>query len=219
MTPTVAFYFDPISPYAWLASRQLNRFQDTGAQFDFKPVLFAALLDANGQRGPAEIPSKRAYIMRDVLRIASRLGIPFEGPPTHPYNPLRALRACIAVPHLDERQRFAIALMDAAWSRGLDITEEQVIATVAAGCGLDGPALVAQSVSPEVKQQLTDATSAALAAGVFGVPTFCYQNELFWGSDRLDDLLWTLQGHIFDENKLERVLARPASATRRLSVR
>jgi 2-hydroxychromene-2-carboxylate isomerase len=218
MNPTVAFYFDPISPYAWLASRQLNRFQDTGARFDFKPVLFAALLDANGQRGPAEIPAKRAYIMRDVLRIASRLGIPFEGPPTHPYNPLRALRACIAVPDPEERQRFAIALMDAAWSRGLDITEEKVITTVAAGCGLDGPALVAKSVSPEVKQQLIDATQNALAAGVFGVPTFCYQNELFWGSDRLDDVLWTLQGHIVDENKLEQVLARPASATRRLSV-
>jgi 2-hydroxychromene-2-carboxylate isomerase len=219
MPPTVEFYFDPISPYVWLAARQLDRFRDTAAQFEFKPILFAALLNAHGQPGPAEIPSKRAYIMRDVSRIAARLGFPFEGPPTHPFNPLRPLRMCTAVTDLADRQRFAIGLVDAAWSRGLDITEDSILANVAADCGLDGAALLAQSTTPEVKQQLIDATNTAISLGVFGVPTLRYASELFWGSDRLNDLQWRLQGHAVDERKLEIMLARPASATRRPSAR
>lgn len=106
--PHVGFYFDPISPYAWLAARQRRRIEDAGARLDFRPVLLAGLQIANETKGPAEVPSKREYTMRDVLRIATRLKIPFRGPPTHPFNPLRGLRMCIALDGV-ERARFAVA--------------------------------------------------------------------------------------------------------------
>ena len=217
MTPSriVEFYFDPISPYAWLAARQCGRLDAAGVQLDFRPVLFGALLAAHGNKGPAELPAKRAYTMRDVLRIAAQLGVPVKGPPTHPFNPLRALRMCIALDDAHARRRFGLALMDAAWEHGHDLTDDAVLVGIARDCALDGAALLARAGEADVKQRLLDATSAAVAAGIFGVPTYRIDGEIFWGTDRIDALLWTLRGHTIDESLLATVLARPASAVRK----
>ncbi|HTN49930.1 MAG TPA: 2-hydroxychromene-2-carboxylate isomerase [Burkholderiaceae bacterium] len=212
--PIVEFYFDPISPYAWLAARQCARLDPVG-RLEFRPVLFAGLLSAHGNKGPAELPAKRAYTMRDVIRCAGRLGVPMRGPPTHPFNPLRALRMCTALDDPLKRRRFALALFEAAWERGLDLTDDAVLAHVAADCGLDSAELLARAADPEIKRRLAEATEAAIAAGVFGVPTFCVDGELFWGADRIDAVLWRLQGHRTDEALLGEVLARPASAARK----
>ena len=215
MSRTVTFYFDPVSPYSWLAARQIERLDGAGVRTHFQPVLFAGLLMAHGTKGPAEIAVKRAYTMRDVLRIASRLGLPVTGPPTHPFNPLRALRMCIAVDDADERRRFAIALLEGAWARGVDLTDDAVLRRLATECALDGDALLARAGDESIKRRLIDSTDAAVAAGVFGVPTFAIDGELFWGEDRIDALLWRLQGHTIDESLLSTVLARPASAARK----
>jgi 2-hydroxychromene-2-carboxylate isomerase len=213
--PTIEFYFDPISPYSWLAARQRDRIEATGARLDFRPVLFGAILSAHGTQGPAEIPAKRAYTMRDVLRIATRLGVPVEGPPTHPFNPLRALRMCIALEHPEHRRRFGLALMDGAWERGLQLEDDAVLVRLAGECELDGRALLARTAEPQIKRRLADATQAAIDAGIFGVPTFRWLGEIFWGEDRIDALLWRVQGHAIDEALLARVMERPASVVRK----
>lgn len=215
MPASIDFWFDPISPFAWLASRDLARIDATGATLVFRPVLFAGLLNAHGTVGPAEVPAKREQTFRDVLRSADRLGLPLAGPPTHPFNPLRALRMCIALDDAAARRAFGQALLDGAWARGLDLESDEVLRGLAADCGLDGGALLAAATTPAVKQWLVDATQAAVAAGIFGVPSFVLDGEIFWGSDRIDALLWRLAGHRTDEARLARMLARPASAARR----
>jgi 2-hydroxychromene-2-carboxylate isomerase len=211
----VAFYFDPISPYAWLAGLQVTRLDAAGLQVDFKPVLFAGLLAAHGTKGPAEVPAKRAYTFRDVMREAASLGVQVAGPPTHPFNPLRALRMCIAVDESPARRRFGLALMDAAWKRGLDLGAPEQPARIAAECGLDGVALAARADDPAVKQRLAAETNAAVSAGIFGVPTFFYEGEIFWGADRIDAVVRRAAGQTIDEGELTAKLARPASATRK----
>lgn len=206
-TPLVTFYFDPVSPYAWLAANALARVEAAGAQITFQPVLFAALLNAHGNIGPAEVPAKRAYIFRDVMREAARAGLGFKGPPGHPFNPLQALRMCLALTRQDERRRFALAVMNACWERGEDISDAAVLLQVAAGCGLSGPALQAASQQPAVKAQLASETEKAIGDGVFGVPTLRVDNELFWGADRIDALIRHLQGQRIDERGLADFLA------------
>jgi 2-hydroxychromene-2-carboxylate isomerase len=178
-------------------------------------VLFAGLLAAHGGKGPAEVPAKRAYTMRDVLRVAARLGVPAAFPPTHPFNPLRALRMCIAVDGHDARRRFAVALMDAAWQGGRDLADDAALRDIARACALDGDTLLARAGDLEVKKRLLDATAAAVTAGIFGVPTWRVGDELFWGADRIDALVWHLHGHGIDEDLLANILARPASAVRK----
>lgn len=215
MTQPVEFYFDPVSPYSWLAARQIDRVEAAGAAVEFRPVLFAGMLAAHGNKGPAEMPAKRAYTMRDVLRTAARLGLPVQGPPTHPFNPLRALRICIALDDAGARRRFGLALMDGAWARGLDIAADAVLSALAQECALDGRGLLARANDADVKQRLIDATNAAIAAGIFGVPTFRVDGEIFWGADRIESLLWRLQGGAIDESLFATMLARPASAVRK----
>jgi len=212
----VAFYFDPISPYAWLAGLQVARLDAAGLQLEFKPVLFAGLLAAHGTKGPAEVPAKRLYTFRDVMRQAAGLGARMTGPPAHPFNPLRALRMCISIEDAGARRRFGLALMDAAWGRGLDLTSPGDLVRIADESGLDGAALSLRADDPTVKERLAVQTSAAVTAGIFGVPTFVCAGEIFWGADRIDAVLRRAAGHTIDEALLATALARPAAAARKI---
>lgn len=215
--PVVRVYADPVSPYAWLALRDLRRLQDAGATIDVVPVLFAGLLDAHGTIGPAETPVKRRYLYRDVMREAARRGLPFAGPPGHPFNPLLALRMCTAVGDAAQRTRLAVALAAACWESGLDISNAGVACQAANDAGFDGAALLALAATVPVKNDLKAATKGAAADGVFGVPTFRIEgvHELFWGADRIDTLLWRLAGNGIDEALLSAFGAREPMATRK----
>ena len=102
----VTYYFDYISPYAYLAWTQVHRVAAPhGRAVESVPVLFAALLDANGQKGPAEIPRKRVYLFKDVIRSAHSLGEPIAPPASHPFNPLLALRVTAADLPAPDRRR------------------------------------------------------------------------------------------------------------------
>jgi 2-hydroxychromene-2-carboxylate isomerase len=91
-----------------------------------------------------------------------------------------------------------------------------VLARLAGECGLDGETLLATAGQPGIKQRLASDTERAIADEVFGVPTFRYGDELFWGGDRVDALLWRLQGNTIDEEKLTEFLARRPLAQRKM---
>lgn len=212
----VRFYFDPISPYAWLASKDLRCIEAADFGVEVVPVLFAGLLKASGLRGPVEIPIKRVHVFRDVMRLAAEMGLKFAGPPGHPFNPLMALRMCTAVEDLRARRDFTMAMLTACWEKGLDVSSTAGLVTLANACGLDGEALAKEAVTPRIKQALTDATALAAEAGMFGVPTFEYEGDYFWGADRIDSLLWRMAGNRIDEAGLQEFLDRPPLAERRL---
>ena len=115
----IEFYCDPISPYAWLASSRLDEIElNTHTKIIVKPILFAGLLNAHGNIGPAEITAKRIYTFRDVMRRANTLGLAMESVPNHPFNPLLALRICTAIEDDLERREVAVALLDDFRNRG-----------------------------------------------------------------------------------------------------
>lgn len=212
--PQVQCYVDPVSPYVWLAAQAFARIEAAGAELVLVPVLFAGLLNAHGNIGPAELPAKRRYLFRDVMREAARRGLRFAGPPGHPFNPLMALRMCTALADARARRRLFLALLKGGWEDGEDISDAATLGRLADGGGFDGPALLVAADTAEIKRGLADATAKAVADGVFGVPTFRLGDELFWGGDRVDALLWRLQGGAIDEAGLQAFLAREPLATR-----
>ncbi len=181
---TIRFYFDYISHNAYLAWTQLPPLaRKYGFTIEPIPVLFAGLLGANGQRGPAEIPAKAFWMGKNLLRKTALLGVPLSPPAFHPFNPLLALRAS-SLP-LDDAARHALidALFLAVWVRGLHVSDPAVVEQVASACGLDGAAVLAQATSAEAKDRLRRQTDTAIANLVFGVPSMAVGDEVFWGYD------------------------------------
>jgi 2-hydroxychromene-2-carboxylate isomerase len=144
-------------------------------------VLLAGMLSSFGQKGPAEIPSKRRFTYRFVLWRARQMGLPLRFPPAHPFNPLAALRLVIAA---GSDRRAASVVLDAVFRDGRDVTDPRVIADLARRLEL-ADAERAMS-DPRVKQQLRDNTDWAISLGVFGVPTLVIDEELFWGHDAFE---------------------------------
>ena len=212
----IEFYFDPVSPYAWLASTQLEKLSNrTACKIIPRPILFAGLLNAHGHIGPAEIPAKRDYIFRDVMRRAQYYGLKFEGTPNHPFNPLLALRICTAIENDRARLQFTCRLLNAAWSNGEDITCEQTMIRLVTDSGHDAVWAIEASQNPKIKNELFQATRDAVESGIFGVPTFRVDGQLFWGDDRIDDVIGYLNGDRIDENKLAAMLATAPAARRK----
>lgn len=217
MTGPLRFYFDFISPYAYLAwSRVPALAARQGRALEPVPVLFAALLGRYGHLGPAEIPPKREYIFKDVLRRGHELGLPVAPPPAHPFNPLVALRVASLPLPAATRLRAIDALFRATWGGGPGVHEAAVVAEVLDRAGLDGQAMVREASGEAAKAALRRQTEAAIEAGVFGVPTVVVDGELFWGNDALSDVERFLRGEDpIDRAMLERWRDLPAAAERR----
>jgi 2-hydroxychromene-2-carboxylate isomerase len=216
MSTRVRVWFDFVSPYSYLALTRLGEF---GARHDViwepAPVFYAALLEANHLVGPAETRVKRRYTMTDILRAAELAGVPLVGPPNHPFRSLEALR--VATLFADDPRALALdlALSAACWAEGRELTDWGVLADVVARAGFDSTDLEARASAPAVKAALRDRTSAAIEAGVFGVPTFELDGELFWGHDRLEHLAARLEDRLPDLAERAAVLeARPRGSDR-----
>ena len=183
----VAFYLDFIWPYTWLALMQSHDFAEKHRiDFEPRPVVYAAMLDAHGLVGPAETAAKRRYTFHDIVRIARVHGLKFTGPPAHPFRSLEALRTQFLFREHEQALELAARLSDACWGEGRDLTDACVLRAVVDAVGLDAGDLEARISTPEVKQGLRALTEDAIAQGVFGVPTFLHGKEMFWGHDRLD---------------------------------
>jgi 2-hydroxychromene-2-carboxylate isomerase len=192
---TVRFYFDYISPNAYVAWTQLPAIAKRhGVAIEPVPVLFAGLLEAHGRLGPAEIPVQMRWMWKNVLRKATLLGIPFVPPAFHPFNPLLALRSSSLPLAEPERTRLIDALFRAVWARGLHVSEPAVVERVADEVGLSGAALVAAAQHADCKARVREQTADAIARNVFGVPSMGVGDELFWGYDDFPYLELFLSG-------------------------
>lgn len=173
----VDWYFDFISPFAYLAFHRLQTLPG-GVEVRFHPVLFAGLLKHWGQKGPAEIPPKREWTFRWLHWLARQQATPFRPPPRHPFVPLPFLRLCLAA---GNRRDAVAAIFDAIWAQGADAEDQRTVQRLATRLGVDQQRIDA----PEIKQALHDNTNSAIARGVFGVPTLFVDEELFWGVDAM----------------------------------
>jgi len=189
----IDFHFDVISPYAWLAFMRLpETMAGIGHHVVYQPLLFAGLLGHWGQKGPAEIGPKRDWTYRQVGWLAARQGTPLQLPRPHPFNPLALQRLAVAcVPSGGTPNRHQVEqLFRHVWCRdGADPNEPAALAGLT-----EALAPVRDPAGAEVKDELRERTQAAVAAGIFGVPTLGAQGRLFFGQDALPMLRDALTG-------------------------
>lgn len=198
----ITFWYDPISPYAYLAFEALpTALMGLSVRVRYRPVLFAALLKAHGQLGPAEIPGKREWTYRQVAWLAHRQGVRLDLPSAHPFNPLPLLRLALAAAadlSAGETNRHVTGLVFRhVWQGGHDASDPVRLRELQSRLqdhmtqrGQPWP----DADGPEVKARLRANTDQAIAAGLFGVPTLVTGGKAFWGLDALPMLRDCLDG-------------------------
>lgn len=205
----VSWYFDFISPFAYLQCERLGRLPE-GTEIEYRPVLFAALLNHWKHKGPAEIPAKRRFTYRQALWVARQNGIPFRAPPAHPFNPLRALRLAITLGSDGDTVQSIFRFIWAEGHRPDDPDDWNALLD-----RLDVHDASDRISYPDVKATLRSNTDEAIARGVFGVPTIAVKDELFWGFDMTDMAITYLNDPDgFDDAEMQRMSDLPLGVER-----
>jgi 2-hydroxychromene-2-carboxylate isomerase len=202
------WYFDFISPFAYLQLPKMLALRERIA-IEPVPIVFGAVLAQHGQVGPAEIPGKREFTYRFVQWQADRTGVPLRFPPAHPFNSLAALRLCIA---MGTDWDAVTAIFAHIWRDG-GSTGATDLQGVAQASGIVD--VVAATAQDNVKARLHANTAAALATGVFGVPTLALGDELYWGNDAsamIEDRL--AEPALFDGAEYRRLATLPIGVER-----
>jgi 2-hydroxychromene-2-carboxylate isomerase len=188
----IDFFYDFSCPYAYLAHTQIEALcERAGAELVWCPMLLGGVFQAIGAPAvPAAAMSapKARLNALDMHRWADHFGVPLNMPPTHPNRSVLALRATLASGDLPRASK---ALFRAYWVLGRDVSQPEVVKEALDEAGFDGAALVARADAPEVKAELRARTDEAVAAGVFGAPSFRVtapgvNGDLYWGQDRLE---------------------------------
>lgn len=204
------WYFDYISPYACLGFHRLKKLPED-IEVTFKPTLFAGLLKATGNKGPAEIDGKRLQTYRQTHWLAKRRGVPFRYPARHPFNPLNLLRLTIA---LGPDRDLVGKIFSAVWEKNWLPDDSEGWRAICDFLDVEnGDQLVAQ---PDVKAALIANVDEALSINVFGVPTAVIEGELFWGVDAMDMLLdYLANPMLFESPHMARLSTLSKSAERK----
>lgn len=173
------WYFDFVSPFAYLQLEQFDKLPPQ-TRVTLKPVVLGALLSHWHTRGPAEIPGKRRWTYRYALFRAQQLGVPFRMPPAHPFNPIRLLRLAVL---LNGEVGAVREIFRFIWRDG--IAPDSPDGWIDLCHRLEVKPTEADLSEAGVKLALRANTDEALSREVFGVPTFAWGSELFWGEDAM----------------------------------
>jgi len=206
----ITFWFDVVTPYAYLAFEQMPQtLEGLSYTVEYKPVLFAGLLSHWHQKGPTELEPRRAWTYRQVQWLAHRQSIAIELPSQHPFNPLALLRLALAsepdggTPN----RRVVEAVFRHAWLGGSDPNDPERLEQLRQKI-----APLRDPDSDEVKNALRANTEAAVARGIYDVPAFELDGWMFWGLDALPMLAAALSGDAWFESGVWDEAARPRPA-------
>jgi 2-hydroxychromene-2-carboxylate isomerase len=188
---TIDFIFDFGSPNGYLAWQVLPGIAErTGATINLIPCLLGGIFKATNNASPmvafGNVKGKLAYEGLETRRFVARHGIDrFRQNPHFPVNTLLIMRGLVAAKRMGVGDAYLDTVLKAMWEDGEKMDDPDVVRRVLDAAGLPGEALIAATQDPEVKAELVANTEAAVARGVFGIPTFFVGDEMFFGKDRL----------------------------------
>lgn len=196
--PPIDFYFDIFSPFAYIASTQIDALAARhGRTVDWRPVLIGVtILKVMGMKPLLDYPLKGPYLAHDAQRLAKIWGVPFRPHGLKGHNSLNAMRtfAWLKSRHPDRAKPFAQAMFRRLWVDGHDITSPGDCAHEARALRIDGDEMMAAIASDDVKGMLHADVERAIANGVFGVPFVIADGEPFFGNDHF----WMLEQWLRD---------------------
>ena len=187
MTKEIDFYFDFISPYAYLAYKKIQSLPKD-IKINYKPILLGGLHNLQGITAPAFIKPKLKHMISDCDLIAKKDETTFIWNSKFPINSLSVMRGYLFI-NTENRKLYMNVMFDAYWKDNLDISNEGIFKTLLEKCKIEAISFFNGIKDTKIKDELKSVTQKAHEKGVFGAPTFIVNDKIFWGQDRLEFVL------------------------------
>ena len=183
MSDSIDFYFDIISPYAYIAYKKILKIKDVN--FKFNPILLGGLHKLAGITPPAFNKYKMKNMQNDCELVAKKNNISFKWNSKFPVNSLSIMRGYLCV-EVSKKKEYLNSFFEAYWKEDLDLSSKENIKQILKKLKIDENNFVNSINKQDIKDKLKQLTQEAFEKDVFGAPTFIVENKIFWGQDRLE---------------------------------
>ena len=181
------FYFDFVSPYSFLAHKEIRKIENKiGIKIRYKPVLLGGLHNLHGIKAPAFIPAKAKHMIRDCKLIAERNNVIFKFNSYFPIKSLNLMRGVLVAEEDNVKNYYIDNIFKTIWQDGLNMNDEIIIQKILKNLNINPKTFFLRSTSSLIKDSLRNKTTEAYEKGIFGAPTFVSNNKIFWGQDRIE---------------------------------
>ena len=186
MNKSFDFYFDFISPHAFIAHNKIKKIEkDYMFKINYQPILLGGLHNLHEIKAPAFIPSKAKFMIRDCKMVAEKNKINFKFNSYFPIKSLNLMRGVFIAAEDGIKDLYIDRIFNAVWGDGLNMNDEVVIEKVLKNIDINPKTFALRAQSQNIKDQLRIKTNDAYKKGIFGAPTFIVKDKIFWGQDRL----------------------------------
>ena len=187
MIKSFDFYFDFISPYSFLAHKEIIKIEKKNSvKIKYKPILLGGLHNLQGIKAPAFIPAKAKHMIRDCKLIAEKNKIKFKFNSYFPIRSLNLMRGVLVAEEDNYKSYYIDSIFNAIWQDGLNMNDENIIQKILKNLNVNPKTFLLRSASSSIKDSLRKKTSEAYEKGIFGAPSFVSNNKVFWGQDRIE---------------------------------
>ena len=190
MSNHIDFYFDIISPYAYIAHKKILKHKNI--IFNYKPIYLGGLHKLAGIDSPAFNKYKLRNNINDCILVSEKNNIEFKWNSNFPINSLNIMRGYLCV-NEDKQNEYLNTFFDAYWKDNQDLSESKNINKILNNLKIDNEEFYNAIKQQEIKNKLIKLTTDAFEKEVFGTPTFIINNKIFWGQDRLEYALEELK--------------------------
>ena len=181
------FYFDFVSPYSFLAHKEIRKIENrTGIKIRYKPILLGGLHNLHGIKAPAFIPAKARHMIKDCKLIAERNNVKFKFNSYFPIRSLNLMRGVLVAEEDNVKNYYIDNIFNTIWQDGLNMNDEIIIQKVIKNLNINPKTFSLRSTSSLIKNSLRNKTNEAYEKGIFGAPSFVSNNKIFWGQDRIE---------------------------------
>ena len=184
------FYFDFVSPYSFIAHKEIRKIENkAGIKIRYRPILLGGLHNLHGIKAPAFIPAKAKHMIRDCKLIAERNNVKFKFNSYFPIKSLNLMRGVLVAEEDNIKNYYIDNVFNTIWQDGLNMNDENIIYKILKNLNINPKTFTLRSTSSSIKDSLRKKTSDAYEKGIFGAPTFVSNNKIFWGQDRIEFVL------------------------------
>tara|TARA_B110000091_G_C13653136_1_gene406257 strand:- start:327 stop:914 length:588 start_codon:yes stop_codon:yes gene_type:complete len=181
------FYFDFISPYSFLAHKEVRKIENkVNIKIRYKPILLGGLHNLHGIKAPAFIPAKAKHMVRDCKLIAQRNNVKFKFNAYFPIKSLNLMRGVLVAEEDNIKNYYIDNIFNTIWQDGLNMNDDIIVQKILKNLNVNPKTFALRTASSSIKDSLRKKTSEAYEKGIFGAPTFVSNNKVFWGQDRIE---------------------------------